>query len=153
MHTLTILGTSLLLAVFVPAGRGGGAIGQPPGPPAQAWQDALSPAWTPTPDSPAPTPTPYSATSSVTVPPRGSIEALICDWAWPCSEALAVAWCESRYDPAAENPSGAKGLWQFMPVHNWRLGPGETFYDPVVATRIAYEVWSEQGWTPWRACR
>ncbi len=188
MNTLTILGTSLLLAVFVLAGRGGGAIGQPPGPPAQAWQDALSPAWTPTPDSPAPTPTPpcssvdratasyaggrgfdssqgghclyaetssvQTATSSVTVPPRGSIEALICDRAWPCSEALAVAWCESRYDPLAYNVSGASGVFQLlMPLHEARLNGGDVF-DAETNIAAAFGLWNEtRDWRHWRECR
>ncbi len=155
MHTLTILGTSLLLAVFVLAGRGGGAIGQPPGPPAQAWQDALSPAWTPTPDSPAPSPspTPQTATSSATEPPSGSIEALICDRAWPCAEALAVAFCESRYDPLAYNASGASGVFQLlMPLHAWRVD-GDVF-DAETNIAAAYGPWDEtRDWRHWRECR
>ncbi len=150
MNTLTILGTSLLLAVFVLAGRGGGAIGQPPGPPAQAWQDALSPAWTPPPDSPAPTPspTPYSATSSVTVPPSGSIEALACSYDWPCLEAVSVMLCESGGDPAAYNPGGAKGLMQLMPIHQWRA-PGGDFFDAATNLEVSYALYLDQGWGPW----
>jgi soluble lytic murein transglycosylase-like protein len=35
---------------------------------------------------------------------------------------LAVAWCESRLNPYARNPSGASGLFQFMPS-TWRTTP------------------------------
>ncbi len=154
---LTIALTALLLVVML--GHRGGATGQTLLLPAQELftiQDVpVSPSGTTHPSGGS-TPTPYTETSSIQIAPRrteSSVEARICSYQWPCAEALAVAFCESRYDPAARNSSGAKGLWQFMPVHDWRLGPGETFYDPVVATRIAYEVWSEQGWTPWESCR
>lgn len=79
-----------------------------------------------------------------------SIEGLICSYPWPCEQALAVAWCESRYDPAAYNPSGASGLFQIIPYwHSWRLGPGESLFDPAVNVRVAYELYAEQGWRPW----
>lgn len=86
-------------------------------------------------------------------PPRGSIEALVCSMPWPCSEALSVAWCESRYDAAAQNLSGAKGLFQLMmPLHAWRVD-GDVF-DAETNIAAAFGLWSEtRDWRHWRACR
>ncbi len=165
---LTIAFTALLITASIAVGNRGGAAGQDPLlPPAEepfATEDVprIAPyfsSWTTPPGSP--TPTPYSQASSVQIAPptphsheesvpSGSIEALVCQPAWPCSEALSVAFCESRYDPAAYNSSGAKGLFQLMPVHQWR---GGDFFDPAVNVAVSYQLWSEQGWTPWRACR
>ncbi len=33
-----------------------------------------------------------------------------------------VAWTESRFDPQARNPSGARGMWQMMPVTARQFG-------------------------------
>ncbi len=82
-----------------------------------------------------------------------SIEVLICAMPWPCPEAVQVAWCESRLDPGAQNSSGAKGVFQLMHVHSWRLGEGESFFSATVNIRVAWEIFSEQGFEPWRACR
>ena len=164
MNALTILGTSLLLAVFVLAGRSGGAIGQTSFAPAGTWQDAVlvSPsARMPTPGSPTPAPTPYSETSSTFVEPHShaessvsAVRALICSYAaWSCSEALSVAFCESRYDPAAENPSGAKGVFQLkIPLHEARVD-GDVFV-AAVNIEAAYHLWEEtRDWRHWEECR
>jgi sulfur carrier protein ThiS len=55
---------------------------------------------------------------------------------------LRVAWCESRYNPSAYNPSGASGLFQFMPrtwaVNSARAGfAGASVWDPVAAANVA----------------
>jgi hypothetical protein len=82
-----------------------------------------------------------------------SIEARICAMPWPCQQALAVAWCESRMDPAATNGAHI-GLFQLSPRwHGWRLGEGESFFDAAASTRIASEIWSESRWIPWRSSR
>jgi hypothetical protein len=82
-----------------------------------------------------------------------SIEALICAMPWPCGAALAVAWCESRYDPAATNGAHI-GVFQLSSRwHGWRLGAGESFVDAATNIDVAFQLWSEQGWTPWPNCR
>lgn len=42
------------------------------------------------------------------------IQALVCGYDWPCAEALAVLWCESRGDPSAL-AAGNYGLFQITP--------------------------------------
>lgn len=43
-------------------------------------------------------------------------------------ELLAVGWVESRFDPQALSPKGARGIWQFMPetarLYGLRVGNG-----------------------------
>jgi soluble lytic murein transglycosylase-like protein len=48
------------------------------------------------------------------------------------------AWCESRYSPAARNPSGAMGLFQFL-GSTWASTPFAAFspYDPLAAALAA----------------
>ena len=58
------------------------------------------------------------------------------------SQLLRVAWCESRYNPSAYNPSGASGLFQFMPgtwaANSVRAGfAGASVWDPVAAANVA----------------
>lgn len=77
---------------------------------------------------------------------------LICAYSWPCGEALAVMGCESRGDPLAY-AAGNHGLFQI--AYRWhahRVGDVAQLYDPSINVRVAWEIWSEQGWTPWRAC-
>jgi hypothetical protein len=76
-----------------------------------------------------------------------SIEAIICAVPWPCEEALAVAWCESRFDPRAVGAYGERGLFQ---VHPGFWGPVPT--EPEGQVAQAYAIWREHGWEPWR-CR
>lgn len=80
-----------------------------------------------------------------------SIPELICSYPWPCDQALRVAECESGMRADAVNSySGAAGVFQVVPYwHSWRLQPGETFMDAAVNVRVAYDLWSEQGWAPW----
>ena len=41
---------------------------------------------------------------------------------------LRIAWCESRWDPAATGPGGAAGVFQFMP-RTWGWASGAAGYD------------------------
>lgn len=87
----------------------------------------------------------------------GRIEALICSVSWPCAEALAVAWCESRFDPLAESAGGHRGLFQLSSVHAEKFARrGWTWADAFDAERnvaIAYEIWLDSSWSPWACAR
>lgn len=77
---------------------------------------------------------------------------MICSYDWSCGEALRVARCESTMNPMAYN-AGNYGLWQLNRVHAHRVGgDAELFFDPEIATATAYQIWKEQGWSPWRHC-
>ena len=57
-------------------------------------------------------------------------------------ELLAVAWVESRFNPTALSPKGARGAWQFMPetarLYGLRVGDGyDDRTDLVLSTRAA----------------
>ena len=76
----------------------------------------------------------------------GDIEATIRDAAArqgaDPDQLLRVAWCESRYNPNAVNPSGASGLFQFMPAtwaaNSVRAGfAGASVFDPAAAANVA----------------
>lgn len=61
--------------------------------------------------------------------------------------AAAIALAESGGNPRAMNPSGARGLWQIMPVNN-DVVHGDVF-DPAVNAKAAYAVYKRQGWHAW----
>jgi len=70
---------------------------------------------------------------------------------------LRVAWCESRYNPGAVNPSGASGLFQFMPgtwaANSVRAGyGGASVFDPVAAANVAAWMFARGAAGQW-ACR
>ena len=83
-----------------------------------------------------------------TVAPTGGIVDLIYSiFGSNGAAAVSVASCESGLSPTAENPSGASGLFQLMPVH-WegRFDP----FDPVANTRYAYSLSSGGAdWSAW----
>lgn len=64
-------------------------------------------------------------------------------WGSEASTAFAVAWCESRDEPDASNPSGAHGLFQVM----------DGSFDPETNVREAFAVYRSRGWEPWDASR
>ncbi len=94
----------------------------------------------PTPANPTATPHPPDAATWICQPQYG----------WPCEVALGVAWCESRYDPTAL--SYYYGLFQIDYDLHYELFHGGDPLDPWVNTQAAYELWLEQGWTPWPNC-
>lgn len=102
-----------------------------------------------------------AATATVVPIPATSIEALIIQYDWPDDVALAIAWCESSHNPNAYNPQPvflngvehhAMGIFQtLMPLHAWRY-EGASPYDPAANIRVAYGMWLESGWNPWKEC-
>jgi hypothetical protein len=81
------------------------------------------------------------------LPPRKAI----CDvFGSYCEEAVAVAWCESRLSPAAQNGQ-YRGLFQMGSQERSLFGHGSTAHDQAQAAH-RYFVRSGRDWSPW-ACR
>ena len=70
--------------------------------------------------------------------------------------ALKVAFCESKFDPSVTGRFRERGIFQIHPVHRKRIeSMGYTWdqmYEVLPNIKVAYEIWSEQGWKPW-TCR
>lgn len=67
-----------------------------------------------------------------------------------------IIMAESGGDPTAVNTANAngtidRGLWQINSIHEHRLGPGESWFDPAVSTRLARDIYADAGnsWQPW----
>ena len=81
------------------------------------------------------------------LPPR----AAICSVFGPyCQEAVAVAWCESRLEPTAQNGQYL-GLFQMGSYERRLFGHGSSAHDQAMAAR-RYFVESGRDWSPW-SCR
>lgn len=79
-------------------------------------------------------------------------EDLVCSYDWPCDQALKVMHCESKGYARAFSLNNY-GLFQINGIHRARVqGNVESLYDPETNVRVAYAIWSEQGWRPW-GCR
>lgn len=88
----------------------------------------------------------------------GDVQAVICAYPWPCEEALAVAWCESRHDARAVDAFAENwGLFQIN-EQTWRPYFGEERWARVLEasenTAMAWEIYERGGrtWLPW-SCR
>lgn len=100
---------------------------------------------------------PATATACVP-PPAPQTCAQAVDRIWPASSrswAHRIVWRESRGDTNAKNRrSTASGCWQLLAVHRPRfvkLGYGwADRFDPVANTRVALDLYREQGARPWR---
>lgn len=87
------------------------------------------------------------------VVPQTDIEELVCSYAWPCSTALNVMWCESGGRSEAVSWDGRNyGLFQLNVVHAASM-PGfwEQWMEPAWNVSQAFSLWTSQGWRPW-AC-
>ncbi len=82
-----------------------------------------------------------------------TLEQLICAQPWPCSQAIAVARCESTMNPRAYN-AGNYGLMQVnYGAHASLVARPEDLYDAETNLRVAYQIYaSAGGWGPW-ACK
>ena len=67
---------------------------------------------------------------------------------------VAVATCESRWDPEAVGAAGERGLLQVHPVHRQAMASAGLDYDQE-SDRIKWAVrlWEGRGWTPWSCGR
>lgn len=89
-----------------------------------------------------------------------SVIDIIRSYDWPDDYAIAVADCESGFDPLAWNPfpvyldgieHHATGVMQVLiPLHLWRF-EGASPYDPAANVRVAYQLWLERGFQPWNS--
>jgi len=70
-------------------------------------------------------------------------------------QAPAVIYCESRWRADAVSETNDYGLGQIhFPVHGWRVDwDASRLLDPATNIYIMWQLWSEQGWTPWAASR
>ena len=83
---------------------------------------------------------------------QSEIESLICQYDWDCQKAIRVAFCESSMNPRAENV-GQIGLFQVAyRWHSRRVSSIDDLYDPAINVRVAHQIWSEQGFSPWPVC-
>ena len=86
-------------------------------------------------------------------PPPAEIERIITEaaeaWGADASQLMRVAWCESRYNPNAYNPTAQDtGLFQFIP-ETWRRESaragygGVSAFDPVASANTAAMLFAE----------
>lgn len=71
-----------------------------------------------------------SAASASPEPPEELVE-LLSQYDWPVWQALDVAWCESKWNPLAQNASSATGLFQI-------IGGNPAMFDPAANVAAAY---------------
>ena len=90
--------------------------------------------------------------------PSGSIQQIIIG-AFQSQGQAAVDWglriakCESTYNPRAVNPSGAEGLFQFMPSTFANTPPGRaggSIWDPVAQSQAAAWMYSQGRQSEWQ---
>ena len=91
------------------------------------------------------------AQAQVSAAPAGSIQEIIVNAFSPQGQAavdwgLRIAKCESGYNPYAQNPSGASGLFQFMPSTFANTPPGRaggSIWDPTANSQAAAWMYSQ----------
>ena len=124
--------------------------------------------------TPTPTPTPLATPTEVPddiVPSDGpgdavernnsgtdnasGMAALISSYDWPVATALRIARCESGDDLHAEPWENwyHRGPFQVSYIHAWRHAARGWDWDTASDEQhiaVAYEIWLEQSWWPWR---
>ncbi len=116
--------------------------------------------WITSPTTTTSTTAPHVVLASIESPVISELEALICDpkWEWSCSEAKAVALCESTMRPHTVSPpnrNGTKdrGLFQVNSV--WREAFGEERWSRIleadVNVAMAHHIWvvGKRSWMYW----
>lgn len=90
------------------------------------------------------------------IPPPVPVDlpAIICSYAWPCDQALAVV-----YGPTPHCPWGESHGEDVVSLDGQYYGPFqlsrdkaatvEELLDPPTNVALAYDLWREHGWGPW----
>lgn len=92
--------------------------------------------------------------SAVDLELRNKVIAEIYKYDWPTSTALAIANCESGYNPRAFNPETAsklKGITTYSSYGVFQLNRAydERYYDYKYNIAQAFELYLRRGWQPW----
>jgi len=110
-------------------------------------------------------PQPEEAPAALTAPPVATagdpLADIICALPWPCEQMVRVAHCESGPTDFSLPISGSMaqngsvyGLFQIHSIHAAKWPDFWTMWgDPVWNAAHAYEIWTQQGMTPWKASR
>lgn len=140
-----------------------------PVPQAQTADPTPAPTRAPTPaPTRAPTPEPTPEPTPQSTPPPNSdydpddvrrrVHATWEELGGDGDDAVAVVRCETggSFNPRAYNPSGPYyGLWQFN-QSTWERNGGSgdpRDASPERQTQVAWNLYSQQGWSPWPSCR
>jgi Transglycosylase-like domain len=105
----------------------------------------------PAPAAPAPASAPAHVSAPAPAAPSGSVQSMIASTFGPyAGAALNVARCESTFNPNAHNPSGASGVFQFMPS-TWATTSyaGYSPYNAWANIQAAHQVFVRDGYS-WR---
>lgn len=87
-----------------------------------------------------------------TSPVAADYQDLLCQYPWDCARAERIMLCESG-GRAWEVNNGNYGLLQINQVHSVRVnGNLQALLDPETNIAIAYQLYQESGWQPWRIC-
>jgi hypothetical protein len=88
-----------------------------------------------------------------------AIKNYICSKSWDCATALAVAKCESGFNPVAKGDNYVIGGLYAPSIGIFQIRllagrPSENeLYDPYVNIDYAHSMWQGQGWRPWSCYR
>jgi resuscitation-promoting factor RpfC len=85
----------------------------------------------------------------------GIIQAAAARWHDDPALLVAIATCESGLNPRAYNPSGATGLFQFMPstFYSTATWPGADIWSPYDQSEAAAKKIAQGGLSAWSASR
>lgn len=99
-----------------------------------------------------PNPEPTQAEPTVQVGDCNNYEELFQQYDWDINIALAVCQAESGGDPNAYSSTHDRGLMQVNPVHRAKVGGNlNKLYDPVTNIEVAWQIYSDAGWSAWSA--
>jgi soluble lytic murein transglycosylase-like protein len=66
------------------------------------------------------------------------------------NNAIKIVNAESGGNTNVLSPTRDRGLFQINAIHIGRVnGNLEALFDPETNVKVAYAIWSEQGWGPW----
>lgn len=72
---------------------------------------------------------------------------------WDIKIAMGVVQAESGCRTDALSNQGDRGLFQINPVHTAKVnGNLDSLFDPILNTKIAYQIYNDNGWQAWSVC-